>query len=172
MEYCAGALRHRFVEGDLVVDSSEETDHMRRVPLASIGHVRLYVAQGRGFCVLTPRGGRTLVITTPPGASTTTLRAYAEFVRELHRRLATAAPDAQLVAGHGAFFALHVVCMVSIVVYTMLFIAALIGGLDFTRLLPTMPTIVLPLLTLAKTSHSRPRPYSRGIVPASFLPAV
>ncbi len=170
-EYRAGGLRYRILEnGDLAVDSSAGDDS-RRVPLASIRHVRLYVAQGRGFCVLTPKSGRTLAITTPPRADAATCRAYAAFLRELHDRLATAAPDAELVAGHGMFFALHVICLVGLVLYAVMFVFALVAGLRIEHVAATLPSITLPLLTLASTSRGRPRHYSRGVVPPSFLPA-
>lgn len=169
-ELRSGSTRYRIVGGDLIVDSSANDD-TRRVPLASIRHVRLYVAQGRGYCLLTPKSGRVVVVVTPQHPDAATCESYAAFVRELHRHLAKAAPDAVLVAGHGAFFVMNVVCTALVVLYATLFVVALVAGIDISKLATSLPSLVLPMIALASTSKGRPRRYSRGVVPPSFLPA-
>jgi hypothetical protein len=168
-EYRAGDTRYRLVDADLVVDTSTG-EGARRVALGSVRHVRLFVAQGRGFCVLTPKSGRTVMVTTPPRPEAGVCSAYAAFVRELHRRLAAAAPGAELVAGHGVFFVLHVICLAALAVYGGALVLALVSGVHVARLAPTLPSITLPLVFLASSSRGRPRRYSRGVVPPSFLP--
>jgi hypothetical protein len=168
LEYRAAPLRYRLVDNDLLVDTGAET---RRLPLSFVHHVRIYVASGRRLCVLKPKSGRPLVVSAPVHTDTSSVRAYAAFVRALHVRLAAVAPDATLVYGHGAFFVLHVVSVVAIVVYAVAFLLALFAGLPIAHLVPSLPSIVLPIVFLTASSRGRPVAYSRGTVPASFLPA-
>jgi hypothetical protein len=130
----------------------------------------MYIAQGRGYCILTPATGRTIMIMTAPHPSRDKANAYASFMRTLHKRLASAAPSARLIAGHGAFFALHVVCYVGLVTFSVLILLALLNGIPLQKITVGLPSVVLPLIALASTSKGLPRPYSRGIVPSSCLP--
>jgi hypothetical protein len=52
-----------------------------------------------------------------------------------------------------------------------MFVFALLAGLRIEHVAATLPSLTLPLIALASSSRSRPRNYSRGVVPPSCLPA-
>lgn len=169
-EYRSGPTRFRIVDDALVADSSEG-DADRTVALADVAHVRIYVTQGRAFCFISPKTGKPLVITTPQRVKPEDADEYSHFVRAVHERIADVAPEAKFVAGHGAFFALLVVCVVGIVAIFATFVAALVKGADPARVAPLLGTITLPLIVLARSSAGRPRAYDPTDIPEQFLPS-
>lgn len=170
-EYRAGPIRYRVVGDELVRESSrEETEE--RIDLATVTKVRIYTMQGRGFCFVTPGSGKVMQILSHLPSTPDNQRAYVAFIRKLHQKLATTAPAATYVAGHGAFLALMVVSVVGMVAVAGVVVLALVKGAGLERVGPLAAPITLPMLTLAGVSRVRPRKYSRGVPPRAFLPPV
>ena len=159
-EYRAGPVRYRVMDDELVV------------ALSDVKKVRIYTMQGRGFCFVTPGTGSTLKILSHMPSTDDNLRAYVTFIRKLHRKLATAAPTATYVAGHGIFMVMLVVCVLGMIVVAATFLLALFKGVGIERVAPLGATITLPLLTLAGMARIRPRKYSPAVPPRAYLPQV
>jgi hypothetical protein len=171
-EYRAGPTRFRILDDALVTDSSKG-DAEQSIALADVARVRIYVYQGRGFCLVTGKTGsdKPIVITTPQRGKPDEADQYVDFIEALHERIAAAAPDAEFIGGHAAFFALLIVCVVGMIAIFGTFVAALVSGADPAKAAPLLGTITLPLIVLASTSAGRPRKYDPNDIPDKYLPA-
>ena len=93
-EYRSGPTRFRIIDEALVCDSSRGGTE-QSISLGDVRHVRIYVTQGRAFCLVNGSSGKPIVIATAQGGSNDEADEYVGFVEAVHARIAEASPGAK-----------------------------------------------------------------------------